>query len=100
MTAHRRQNSDDSGELLRGINIILITTRRRLVGLLGYELSSLAPSLALSLLHNKAVATRPSLLTADQLGVLLTPYDVKVFPYLFFSFPLASSFRRHLPYVL
>ena len=70
------------------------------MGLLGYELSSLAPSLALSLLHNKAVATRPSLLTADQLAVLLTPYDVKVIHYLFFSFPLASCFRRYLSYVL
>jgi hypothetical protein len=51
------------------------------VGLLGYELSSLPPSLALSLLHNKAVATKPHLLTADQLAVLLTPYDVKVGQY-------------------
>jgi hypothetical protein len=48
------------------------------VGLLGYELCSLAPSLALSLLHNRAVASSPVLLTAQQLAVLLTPYDVKV----------------------
>jgi hypothetical protein len=52
--------------------------RRRLVGLLGYELSSLAPSVALSLLHNRALTTRPDLLTAQQLAVLLTPYDIKV----------------------
>ncbi len=48
------------------------------MGLLGYELSSLAPSVALSLLHNRALTTRPDLLTAQQLAVLLTPYDIKV----------------------
>jgi hypothetical protein len=58
------------------VNCIL--NRRRLVGLLGYELSSLAPAVALSLLHNRALTTRPELLTAQQLAVLLTPYDIKV----------------------
>jgi len=51
--------------------------KRRLVSLLGFELRSLPPSLALSLLHNKAVNIKPSLLGSDQLLVLLTPYDVK-----------------------
>ena len=53
--------------------------RHRLVHLLGYQLSSLAPSLALSLLHNKAADTShvatcisPALLTAH-----VTLYDVK-----------------------
>ena len=53
--------------------------RHRLVHLLGYQLSALAPSLALSLLHNKAADTSnaalrisPALLTAH-----VTLYDVK-----------------------
>eukprot|EP00088_Acartia_fossae_P056673 TRINITY_DN6600_c0_g1_i3.p1 TRINITY_DN6600_c0_g1~~TRINITY_DN6600_c0_g1_i3.p1 ORF type:complete len:1013 (-),score=323.42 TRINITY_DN6600_c0_g1_i3:32-3070(-) len=52
--------------------------RRRVGSLLGYELSSLPPSLALSIMHNKmgkSGADKP--LTPSQLGVLMTPYDVK-----------------------
>merc|ERR1712142_509144 len=51
--------------------------RRRLVNLLGYQLSSLAPSLALSLLHNKVTETPPSTLAAPLLSAHLTPYDIK-----------------------
>ena len=51
--------------------------RRRLVNLLGYELRTLAPSVALSLLHNKTVSAPASTLTAAQLSVLLTPYDTR-----------------------
>ena len=51
--------------------------RRRLVSLLGFQLSSLPPSLALSLLHNKAVAAAASSLRAPGLAAHLTPYDVK-----------------------
>jgi N-acetyltransferase 10 len=51
--------------------------RRRLVNLLGFQLSNLAPSLALSLLHNKAVSTAGVTLTSAQLAAHLTPYDVK-----------------------
>jgi len=51
--------------------------RRRLVNLLGYQLSSLAPSLALSLLHNKVTETPPSTLSATLLSAHLTAYDVK-----------------------
>jgi len=59
------------------LSAFFVDFRRRLVNLLGYELRSLPPSLALSLLHNKAVAASNSLLTADQLLVHLSPYDVK-----------------------
>ena len=53
--------------------------RHRLVHLLGYQLSALAPSLALSLLHNKAadtgsVSTR---ISPTQLTAHVTLYDVK-----------------------
>jgi len=51
--------------------------RRRLVNLLGYQLSLLAPSLALSLLHNKVTETPPSTLSATLLSAHLTAYDVK-----------------------
>jgi len=51
--------------------------RRRLVNLLGYQLSSLPPSLALSLLHNKTAETPCNTLSATLLSAHLTPYDVK-----------------------
>merc|ERR1719232_376489 len=51
--------------------------RRRLVNLLGYQLSSLPPSLALSLLHNKTAETPCNSLSATLLSAHLTPYDVK-----------------------
>jgi len=51
--------------------------RRRLVNLLGFELKSLAPSLGLSLLHNKTLQTPSTTLTSEQLSVLLTAYDIK-----------------------
>merc|ERR1719470_218794 len=51
--------------------------RRRLVNLLGYQLSSLPPSLALSLLHNKTAETPSTTLSATLLSAHLTPYDVK-----------------------
>lgn len=51
--------------------------RRRLVNLLGFQLSNLSPSLALSLLHNKSVNTSAVVLSASQLSAHLTPYDVK-----------------------
>eukprot|EP00090_Calanus_glacialis_P035806 TRINITY_DN61083_c0_g1_i1.p1 TRINITY_DN61083_c0_g1~~TRINITY_DN61083_c0_g1_i1.p1 ORF type:complete len:1016 (-),score=368.39 TRINITY_DN61083_c0_g1_i1:49-3096(-) len=51
--------------------------RRRLVNLLGYQLSALPPSLALSLLHNKAAETPSTTLSATLLSAHLTPYDVK-----------------------
>jgi len=51
--------------------------RRRLVSLLGYNLSSLSPSLALSLLHNKAVEVPATTLSPSLLTAHLTPYDVK-----------------------
>jgi len=51
--------------------------RRRLVSLLGYQMSSLPPSLALSLLHNKAAETPCTTITAPFLSAHLTPYDVK-----------------------
>merc|ERR1719348_2060818 len=51
--------------------------RRRLVSLLGYNLSSLSPSLALSLLHNKAAEVPTTSITPALLSAHLTPYDVK-----------------------
>jgi len=51
--------------------------RRRLVSLLGYSLAAIPPSLALSLLHNKAVEVAPTTLAAPLLSSHLTPYDVK-----------------------
>jgi N-acetyltransferase 10 len=52
--------------------------RRRVTSLLGYELSSLSPSLALSIMHNKLTKTGLGVpLTPSQLSVLMTPYDVK-----------------------
>merc|ERR1712130_866049 len=51
--------------------------RRRLVSLLGYNLSSLSPSLALSLLHNKAVEVPATTLTPSLLTAHLTHYAVK-----------------------
>jgi len=51
--------------------------KRRLVHLLGYQLSSLPPSLALSLLHNKTAEVPPTTLSAHLLSAHLTPYDVK-----------------------
>merc|ERR1719430_2673955 len=51
--------------------------RRRLVSLLGYNLSSLSPSLALSLLHNKAAEVPTTTITPTLLSAHLTPYDVK-----------------------
>ena len=51
--------------------------RHRLVNLLGYQLSAIPPSLALSLLHNKAVDTNTSLLAPSLLTAHLTPYDIK-----------------------
>lgn len=52
--------------------------RRRVSSLLGYELRTLAPTLALSIIHNKQAKTdSASILTPAQLDVLMTPYDVK-----------------------
>ena len=51
--------------------------RHRLVNLLGYQLSSLPPSLALSLLHNKAVESEARLLPASLLTAHVSPYDIK-----------------------
>merc|ERR1712240_538161 len=51
--------------------------RRRLVNLLGYQLSTLPPSLALSLLHNKTAETSCTTLAAPLLSAHLTPYDIK-----------------------
>ena len=51
--------------------------RRRLVNLLGYSLSSISPSLALSLLHNKAAEVPSLTLSSALLSAHLTPYDVK-----------------------
>ena len=51
--------------------------RHRLVNLLGYQLAALPPSLALSLLHNKAVDTAASVLAPGLLTAHLTPYDIK-----------------------
>ena len=52
--------------------------RHRLVHLLAYQLSSLPPSLALSLLHNKAAETpSSSCISAAQLTAHVTLYDVK-----------------------
>jgi len=52
--------------------------RRRVSSLIGYELSSLPPSLALSIMHNKLAKTGlGEILTPSQLSVLMTPYDVK-----------------------
>merc|ERR1719270_104096 len=53
--------------------------RHRLVHLLGYQLSALAPSLALSLLHNKAADTGSlsTRISPTQLTAHVTLYDVK-----------------------
>jgi len=51
--------------------------RRRLVNLLGYQLSTLPPSLALSLLHNKTAESSCTTLAAPLLSAHLTPYDIK-----------------------
>jgi len=52
--------------------------RRRVSSLLGYELRTLAPTLALSIIHNKQAKTESaSILTPAQLAVLMTQYDVK-----------------------
>jgi len=52
--------------------------RRRVASLVGYELSSLSPSLALSIMHNKLAKTGlGEILTSSQLSVLMTPYDIK-----------------------
>jgi len=50
--------------------------RRRLLSLLGFQLRSLAPSLALSLLQNKSTKLPTSLITPSQLSAHLTHYDV------------------------
>lgn len=51
--------------------------RRRLVNLLGYSLASVPPSLALSLLHNKAAEVPSTTLSSSLLSAHLTPYDLK-----------------------
>merc|ERR1719430_1773259 len=51
--------------------------RRRLVNLLGYSLAAIPPSLALSLLHNKAAEVPSTNLSSTLLSAHLTPYDVK-----------------------
>jgi len=52
--------------------------RRRVSCLLGYELRDLSPTVALSIMHNKLTKTGTnSPLTAEQLNVLMTPYDIK-----------------------
>jgi len=50
--------------------------RRRLLSLLGYQLRSLAPSLALSLLQNKSTKLPSTLISSSQLSAHLTHYDV------------------------
>merc|ERR1719464_113340 len=51
--------------------------RHRLVNLLGYQLSALPPSLALSLLHNKAVESPATVLPPSLLTAHVSPYDIK-----------------------
>jgi len=51
--------------------------RRRLVNLLGFQLTSLTPSLALSLLHNKIAESSTQVLSPALLSAHLTPYDIK-----------------------
>ena len=50
--------------------------RRRLLNLLGYQLRSLCPKLALSLLHNKSTKLPTTVLSSDHLSVHITPYDI------------------------
>jgi len=50
--------------------------RRRLLNLLGYQLRSLCPKLALSLLHNKSTKLPTTVISSDHLSVHITPYDI------------------------
>ncbi|XP_061630784.1 RNA cytidine acetyltransferase [Phyllopteryx taeniolatus] len=51
--------------------------RRRFMSLLSYQFSSFSPSLALSILQNKSAKEAVSALSASELAVHFSPYDLK-----------------------